>query len=95
MARRHSTPTKDTRAHFGPGAYAWSKRADAEEYHDRLQRKVAEPLQIIEFRVWNCCLRKFRQLDVNSIPEPDIDHMDQQAQLTRKGAGSSHTVTSI
>jgi hypothetical protein len=66
------------------------KRADAEEYHVHLQPKVAEPLQIIEFRVWNCCLRRFRQLDVNSIPEADLAPWFNRHSLLGEGPFEPH-----
>ena len=83
-------PTVDTRAHFGPGVYAWSRLTDAEEYHTLRQRKVVEALQIIEFRVWNYCLRRFRQLDVNSIPEPEIDAWINRHSLLGEGPFEPH-----
>jgi len=83
-------PTKETRAHFGPGVYAWSKQADAGEYRTLLQRIASEPFQIIEFRVWNCCLRRFRQLDVNSIPEPEIDIWINKHSLLGEGPFEPH-----
>jgi hypothetical protein len=83
-------PTEDTRAQFGPGVYAWLTRSDAEEYQARLQRRAAEPLRIMEFRVWNCCLRRLRSLNINTIPEPEIDEWMDKHSLLGNGPFEPH-----
>ncbi len=83
-------PTEDIRAHFGPGVYAWRTRQDAQEYLARLQRRIKEPLQIIEFRIWNCCLRRFRCLDIATIPETEIDSWMNRHSLLGNGPFEPH-----
>jgi hypothetical protein len=83
-------PTEDIRAHFGPGVYAWRTRRDAEEYLRRVQPGAKEPVRILEFRVWNWCLRRFRSLDVNTIPEAEVDSWMNRHSLLGEGPFEPH-----
>lgn len=75
-------PTQDIRANLGPGVYAWKARRDAEEYLSLLQPRRKVELRMIQFRVWNCCLRRFRSLDLNTLPEAEIESwMNRHSQL--------------
>jgi len=82
-------PTGELKAHFGPGVYAWIVRQDAEEYLAFRKRNVPENLQIIAFRVWNSCLRRFQQLNLDDLEEPG-DWLSQHS-LLWGGKGQPHT----
>jgi hypothetical protein len=63
-------PAGDLRAHFGPGVYAWRGRRDARDYRELKQSRGIADLQIVRFHVANRRLQRFRQLDVDRLPDP-------------------------
>ncbi|WP_428265996.1 SpvB/TcaC N-terminal domain-containing protein [Haliangium sp.] len=62
-------PTGPTEAHFGQGVYAWGSETEALQYLQRRSR-IAPNLEVVEFRVKLSTLRKFRQLNVDSLRDP-------------------------
>jgi hypothetical protein len=63
-------PTEDTRAHFGPGVYAWKYASDARTYRRLLLPQVPN-LRILRFVVLRGCLQAMTTLDVDALPDPD------------------------
>jgi hypothetical protein len=74
-------PTGETRAHLGPGVYAWEYLSDAREYRGRMLRLCPE-VRILRFAVLRRCLKKLHTIDVGAMDDPDA-WMDKYSLLGR------------
>lgn len=70
--RRGGTPwpTEDTRAHFGPGVYAWKYASDARKYRRMLLPQVPN-LRILRFMVLRRRVLSMVGINVDALPDPD------------------------
>jgi hypothetical protein len=72
-------PSEPHRAALGEGVYAWGTREEAEDYLNRLSGRVPD-LKIVEFSVDEATLASFKQVDVDSLHDPDA-WMQQHSKL--------------
>jgi hypothetical protein len=63
-------PTHETRAHFGPGVYAWQYASDAREYRRRLLPRVPN-LHILRFVVLRRRVQGMATVDVDAQQNPE------------------------